>query len=180
MKTFSIILTLLTFNSFAYAQEKENAHNNGLGIGFNVIQIQKDFGLGLNVISPYFFQKKMAIRVKGNIMFNENIQNSIVEWTPYSNISVGFVGVGGMISERIRLYGEGGMIGLIPSKELSDENFVVGGYGHIGVEFFVSNSFNYYIEIGGVGTGARSEKIINKPIYSNGILIGTGIRVFLK
>lgn len=178
MKRLTTILILITFNSIAYAQEQEVPLNNGIGIGFNVTQIQKDFGLGLNVVSPYFFQKKMAIRVRGNFMFNENNPDSLVRWTPYSNFSVGLIGVGGMISQRIRLYGEGGAICLIPSKELSNNDFVMGGYGVLGFEFFVSKGFNYYLEIGGVGTGARAEKIINKPIYSNGFLIGTGIRLF--
>ena len=69
---------------------------------------------------------------------------------------------------------------LLPSKELSNNDFVMGGYGLLGFEFFVSKGFNYYIEIGGAGTGARAEKLINKPIYSNGFLIGIGIRVFFK
>lgn len=180
MKFLSTILILITFKSISYSQDQDNIINNGIGIAFNVTQIQKDFGLGLNIVSPYFFQKKMAIRVRGNFIFNENNPDSLVRWTPYSNFSLGFVGVGGMITERIRLYGEGGAICLLPSKELSNKDFVMGGYGLLGFEFFVSKGFNYYLEIGGVGSGARAEKIINKPIYSNGFLIGTGIRVFFK
>ncbi len=33
-----------------------------------------------------------------------------------------------------------------------------------------------YIEIGGVGTGAKSDKVSGKPIYSNGLLISAGAR----
>ena len=38
---------------------------------------------------------------------------------------------------------------------------------------------NYFIEMGGVGTGAIAEKSIGKPIYSNGFLLSVGLRVNL-
>jgi hypothetical protein len=118
--------------------------------------------------------------VKGNLMYNECVQNSITTWVPYSNVSLGIIGVGGKIGDYIRLYGEGGVIGLIPSNKFSSEQFVFGGYGLFGFEFFMHTSSNYFIEIGGIGTGAREEKIDTQPIYSNGLLISTGFRMYLK
>lgn len=173
-------LVLITFCISVKAQKNENFPNNGFGFGFNVNQYQKDFGIGIQIVSPYFASHKIAIRVKSKLMFNETVKDSSTVWNPYSNVSVGLIGVGGMIGESIRLYGEGGMIGLFPSQAFSNKNFVAGGYGQLGFEFFLSNSFNYYIEIGGVGTGAKADKITNKPIYSNGLLLGTGFRIFLK
>lgn len=52
------------------------------------------------------------------------------------------------------------------------------GYGLFGFEFFISQNFNYHIEIGGVGTGATEDKIRNKRVYSNGLLINTGFRIY--
>lgn len=40
-----------------------------------------------------------------------------------------------MVLDRIRLYGEGGVTGLIPSDKFSTDNFVFGGYGLSGFEF---------------------------------------------
>ncbi|MEO0332135.1 MAG: hypothetical protein AAF223_10680, partial [Bacteroidota bacterium] len=76
-----------------------------------------------------------------------------------------------------RLYGEGGIILLLPSDTFSAERTELGGYGLFGFEFYLKNNANYFIEIGGVGTGAQADKVPNKPIYSNGLLISTGFRM---
>lgn len=175
-----IVSVCVFFSVHLKAQENEHFPNNGFGIGFNINQYQQDFGFGLNLVSPYFASNKIAIRLKTNLMFNENIKNNTTDWDPYSNLSLGIIGVGGMVSERIRLYGEGGMIALFPSLAFSSESFVQGGYGQFGFEFFLSKCFNYYIEIGGIGTGARADKITNNPFYSNGLILGSGFRMFLK
>ena len=52
----------------------------------------------------------------------------------------------------------------------------MGGYGLFGFEFFMNSRNNYFIEIGGVGTGAVADKVANSPIYSNGLLINVGFR----
>lgn len=81
-----------------------------------------------------------------------------------------------MRCERIRLYGEGGFIGLFPDSSFSDTDFVAGGYGVFGFEVFMDLRRRYFIEIGGVGTGAREDNTPGRPIYSNGLLISTGLR----
>ena len=69
---------------------------------------------------------------------------------------------------------------LIPSNEFSSNQFEYGGYGLFGFEFFMNKCCNYFIEIGGVGTGATANKIVLQPIYSNGLLISSGFRMQLK
>ncbi|HEY5825345.1 MAG TPA: hypothetical protein VIT44_13315, partial [Cyclobacteriaceae bacterium] len=64
--------------------------------------------------------------------------------------------------------------------KFSSEQFVFGGYGLFGFEFFMHSSSNYFIELGGIGTGARADKIASQPIYSNGFLISTGFRLNLE
>ena len=184
----AIILTLGLYLTIALpigvftleAQTQDMAINNGIGFGFQLSQFQRDFGLGLSITGQYFGYDKIAVRLRGNLMFNENVQNATTTWTPYSNLSLGLIGVGGKVGDFIRLYGEGGIIGLKPSNEFSTQNFVFGGYGLFGFEFFMNNSSNYFIEIGGVGTGAKADKIVTKPIYSNGLLISAGFRIHLK
>lgn len=109
-------------------------------------------------------------------MFNEYVLNNETEWTPYVNFSLGVVSVGGEVGGFMRLYGEGGVLILLPADEFSSESMEFGGYGLFGFEFFMNKKANYYIEIGGVGTGAKADKIVTKPIYSNGLLISAGFR----
>jgi len=169
-------LVLMGFVLIRVVNAQEEKLSNEFGIGFQLDQYQKDFGLGLSLTSPYFAHDKIAVRLRGNFMFNEHVKNNETTWTPYSNISLGLIGVAGKVGDFIRLYGEGGIIGLFPSNELSSEDFVFGGFGLFGFEFYMNSSSNYFIEIGGVGTGATADNITNKPIYSNGLLISTGFR----
>ncbi len=49
-----------------------------------------------------------------------------------------------------------------------------------GFEFFFTENTNrnpsYFIELGGIGTGAIANKLSSNPIYSNGFLISVGYR----
>ncbi|MDX2195756.1 MAG: hypothetical protein NW207_05005 [Cytophagales bacterium] len=173
--------------NFSYAQESQP--NNGMGFGFQICQYQKDFGLGLNLMSPSFFYNRISVRVRSNLVFNERVVGIIpinspvyeeTVWTPYANISLGMVGITGFIHDKIRLYSEGGLIAIIPSKLITSKDVIIGGYGLFGVEFFMDNLTNYFIEIGAVGTGAVADMVIRRPIYSNGLLINTGFRFQLK
>ncbi len=171
--------TLAFFSIFcATAFGQDDPLNQGVGFGFQLNQYQRDFGAGLNVTSPYMANDKFALRLRGNVLFHEHVQGAETTWTPYTNASLGFIGVVGYVG-NVRLYSEGGVIGLFPSSEFSSENLNFGGYGLFGFEFFFNNSGNYFVEIGGVGTGAKADKLPAQPIYSNGLVIGTGFRFHL-
>ena len=172
----AFLFSILTLN----AQNQEKTIYKGFGFGTQIGQYQKDFGIGFNITSPYFANDKVAFRMRVNLMYNENIQNAVTTWTPYSNISFGVCGVSGMVGDNIRLYGEGGLIGILPSNKFSSKQVLFGGYGLFGFEFFMTPNKNYFIEIGGVGTNAKEDKIAFQPIYSNGLLISTGFRLYLK
>lgn len=176
MKRSLIILAgILCFSLSTKAQDEEL--NSNFGIGFQIAQYQQDFGLGLNVTSPYFAYDKIAVRVRGNFMWNEHLGNDgISTWTSYSNLSIGLIGVGGQIGNSIRLYGEGGLLLLFPSDIFSSQSTETGGYGLFGFEFYVSPFSNYFIEIGGAGTGAKEDKLSSQALYSNGLIIDAGFR----
>lgn len=177
MKYLSILTcALLSLNLGLNAQE--SALNTGFGIGYQLVQYQNDFGFGVDIVSPYFANSRIGIRLKSNLMYNQNAIDGLSEWMVYSNISLGVVGVAGRINEKIRLYGEGGIIGILPSNKFSSTDIVLGGYGLFGFEFFFNNGGSYFIEIGGVGTGATADKVDTQPIYSNGLTISVGIRFF--
>lgn len=169
----SIVSVLLALQM--HAQE---GLSKKFGIGGQVGQHQKDFGIGLNITSPYFVNQKMAFRLKGNLIWNEHLNgNSEITWSSYSNVSLGFVQSVAEISNFVRLYGEGGAILLFPSDEFSSKPVQFGAYGLFGFEFFIDEHVNYFFEAGGVGTGAKADKVVGKPIYSNGFLINVGVRL---
>lgn len=182
MKNIILIICILMggITSGTYAQKTE-AINTNWGIGFHIKQNQRDFGLGINLTSPYFAKKQVALRVRANLLFNEHLKNTnTTTWTPYSSMSIGVLGVAGKIGEFIRLYGEGGTTLLLPSSKFSSESIVFGGYGLFGFEFFMDKSSNYFIEIGGVGSGATADKVVGNPIYANGLMINVGYRYVFK
>lgn len=179
MKSKLVLICAMVFFSTGL-KAQESTLNTGLGFGFQLVQYQDDFGIGFNVVSPYFLKKRVGVRLKANLMYNENVVDGLSTWIPYSNVSLGVIGVGGYVNDRIRLYGEGGMIGIIPSPEFSSSDLDFGGYGVFGFEFFFGNMGNYFVEVGGMGTGAVADKIATQPIYSNGMSLSTGFRFFLK
>lgn len=175
------ILLIFIFSSLSihFVKAQENPPKKGLGLGGQISQYQRDFGIGISATSPYFVPNTMAVRLRGNLMFFQHVKDGSETWTRYFNVTAGIFTITGCIGENIKLYGEGGVIGLIPSSEFSDEGFVFGGFGLFGFEFYMSHATNYFIEIGGVGTGATADKIATSPIYSNGFMISAGFRAVL-
>ena len=188
MKKITLFLTAIICSTLVKANDSyilpANV-NNGFSFGFHLNQFKDDFGLGLNLTSPTI-ANAFAVRLRGNFMYFEHLQfdtpdsSGIQTWTPYSNIMLGMAGFSGVVANHFKLYGEGGLIAILPSAEFSDESNVLGGYGLFGFEFFSSLATSYFIEIGGIGTGASAEKIPGKPIYSNGLLMSVGFRYTLN
>lgn len=177
MKTIGVSIIMIVWTFQLQAQERLNKN---FGIGGQVGQHQKDFGIGINLTSSYFVNEKMAVRLRGNLVWNEHINSSSeTTWSSYSNFSLGFVQSVGEINNFVRIYGEGGAIMLFPSTRFSSKSIQFGGYGLFGFEFFFDKHLNYFFEAGGVGTGAKADKVAANPIYSNGFLINVGIRAQL-
>ncbi|MFH5831959.1 hypothetical protein ACG2F4_04625 [Halalkalibaculum sp. DA3122] len=172
-----IIIIITSINCTISAQQ--SGINNDFSFGIQVSQYQQDFGIGITVTSPYFANKKIALRARGNLMFHEHLQNQETTWSPYLNATFGVAGKTGWVGDAVRLYGEGGGTGLFPSDEFSSVSFELGGYGLFGFEFYMNPASNYFIEIGAVGTGAKADNVTDEPIYSNGLTISTGFRLHL-
>ena len=148
-------------------------------IGFSICQYQKDFGISLHWISPYFMWKSLAIKAGVNLLWFENFNGTETTFTPYQNIQVGMRGRSALVSHNISIYGEGGILIILPNSDFSSETTVFGGFGVFGFEFRIMPRFAYFIELGGVGTGATADKIAGKPIYSNGFLTNVGLKIGL-
>jgi hypothetical protein len=162
--------------------EMESALTTGPRWGFQLGRYQNDFAFGVNLTSPFldFTDERLAVRLRGNLAFHEHLSGAPGDptetWTPYANISAGLVGLAGRVGESIRLYGEGGAIGLVPSDAFSGDALAVGGYGVFGFSFFAEPNRSYFIEIGGAGTSARADQLPTDPVYSNGLMIQVGFR----
>lgn len=175
LKKLSIIIVFLTTINI-------NAQEKGFEIGFQLNEYQNDFGIGLQLTSPYIFNENVAVRLRTNMMYFQHIDSKSLEytWTPYTNISLGVFGHRAMIHENIALYGEGGIVGLLPSSNLTSKDLYIGGYGLFGFEFYFIPEFSYFIEAGGMGVDAVADKLPGKPIYSNGFLTSVGFRITFR
>lgn len=174
-KNYALLALSILFSSALLAQEETN--RNGIGIGFQLNEYQNDFGFGINANSPYFLYDNVTVRIRANYMYNQAVIEGKADWLPYSNFSLGIASGGKRITESIRLYGEGGVIVLLPPDEISSGSSEMGGYGLFGFEFFFAENGSYFLEVGGVGTGATADKLPTEPIYSNGLTISVGFRV---
>jgi hypothetical protein len=156
IQRFFIFLTCALLCIQASAQ-KPHSQLDHFSAGFQLNQYQKDFGLGLQVTSP-FIREVLALRLAGNVQWLENIPpgDSLVTWTSYSNFRIGLIGKRYVLYEQISIYGEGGILVILPNSNFSSKETVVGGYGVFGFEFNPVTSFGYFLELGGVGTGATA------------------------
>ncbi len=168
---------LANAQSACTTNDSAQTNSNKLEIGFNMSQYQNDFGVGIRVISPYFIRKAVAIRAGTNIQWFENFNGTETTLTTYQNIQLGIRGRRVMVTHNISVYGEGGSFIILPNSDFSSQRSVFGGYGLFGFEFKIVQGFGYFIELGGVSTGATADKIENKPIYSNGFLANVGLKI---
>lgn len=176
-KKLFFLAILAFFNLNINAQEKPEKNSNIIEVGFNLSQFQSDFGTGFHLISPYFLKSKVAVRAGVNLQWLEYFNGEETTWTPYQNFQIGLRSRNEIVENKIYIYGEGGLITILPKSEFSSESLEFGGYGLFGFEFKPTSYFAYFIEIGGVGTGARADELPTQPIYSNGLLINVGLRV---
>lgn len=164
-------MLLLTFKLDA------QTNSNKFEIGFNLNQFQRDYGLGVHVISPYFWNSSSAVKAAANFQWLEHFDGTETVWTTYQSFQVGFRSRSTIISDKIYIYGEGGFMVLLPNSEFSTESINFGGYGLFGFEFKPASKFAYFIELGGMGSGAVADKVPGKPIYSNGFITTVGFRI---
>lgn len=175
----TVFLGLLLAAFSANAQQKHNI-NNGVGIGFQINQFQQDFGFGVQVSSPSFWNNGAVLRLKTNLVFHEHLKQGQYEWSGYQNIALGLAGYGGWVTENIRIYGEGGLMGLLPSGNFSSESFVLSGYGSFGTELYASPGFHYFLEVGVAPTRARADLVPGNPFFHNGFFTTMGLRYNLS
>lgn len=166
---------LVMMSAPLFAQEAANR----VAVGFNLSQYQKDFGAGLHFISPYFANGKAAVKAGVNLQWFENSDGTKTTWSTYQNIQLGMRSRMTVLENKIFIYGEGGLLTILPSDVFSTKSVVVGGFALFGFELKSAQNFSYFIEMGSIGTGARADKIGGEPIYSNGFVTNVGFRIML-
>ena len=151
-------------------------------LGGNVHRFQDDFGFSLSATMPYWKGGRGAFRIHLDYSYFEGIAEGeqTYSWMPYLSLRAGAVAVGGTIANAIRLYGEGGVIVVFSNSDLTEDTSV-GGYGLFGFEFFMGEMapVSYFIEVGGMGTGARAGKLGGEPIHANGFMTSAGVRWYM-
>ncbi|MBL7789959.1 MAG: hypothetical protein JNL75_09060 [Chitinophagales bacterium] len=172
-----LIITSIALSNLVFSQSAPKK-TKSIEIGMQVSRLQNDFGIGIQAATPYFANESIAFRARANVYWLDHIENGSSTWNPYMSYNFGIIGSQMLIDDRIRLYGEGGLLMVAPSEKFSTQTIHFGGYGLFGFEFLMKNSkSSYFIEIGGGGTGAKADKLPNSNIYSNGFITNAGYRV---
>jgi hypothetical protein len=186
MRILVMFVTLLSsipmLSSPALAHDEAAAMPDRLAFDFNLNRFQNTFALGLGATSPYLWDR-IAVHVTGDLAFFEGdfVADGGVErrWEPHYVFKAGMIGVASEIRPDFRLYGEGGVVAILPDSSMSDESLRFGGYGVFGFELKARGPVSYFIELGSMGINARADKAVGKPIYSNGFTSTVGLKAYL-
>lgn len=178
MKT--VRLSILLFFLVACFGQLRAQDGSPFRIGFHLRQLAGDFGMGLNLDLPTA-QNWPTIRFAGTWQWHEIPDGSGFDSASFLTLRAGVASKSFQIQERIRAYGEGGLLALLPSEALSDDRFELGGYGLFGFEFFVSDygGSAIFLEAGASSTGNGLETRPGVPAVGAGFWIGAGFRVAL-
>lgn len=175
MKKIAVCLVFILYVLSAKGQERDFSK---FSYGFQLVKFQDEFGFGVHLLSPEFKNLRLNAKINLNWLNHPGNQGNQT-WTEFLNNQFG-LNYHMSITNRINLYSEGGVVFLFPNNSFSDESIGFGGYGLFGFEFFFTENTrrnpSYFIELGGIGTGAVANKIVSNPIYSNGFLISVGYR----
>ena len=163
----------------------EPPSNVGSAIGVAVERVQDNFGVSGTWSSRAFFDEKARMTASGGVAWYPNGTGSSgnQEWLPFGHSRV-VVESGHRVGRApLRLYGFGGAMLIFRSERLSDDVLAVAGVGGFGFEFFAPTTsmdapVSYFIEIGGVGSGARAANLPGQPILLNGFLVQSGLRFY--
>ncbi|MCO5723908.1 hypothetical protein [Robiginitalea marina] len=173
---FLLVLFFLGFQA-SFAQETPSPFR----IGFHLRQLGGDFGMGAHADVPTG-AKWPILRFAGTWQWMEipGVQTGF-ETASYATLRLGAASKSFQIQDRIRAYGEGGLLSVFPSNELSGKDFQLGGYGLFGFEFFASQygGSALFIELGASSAGNDLDAEPGVPSFGAGFWVGAGLRLAL-
>ncbi len=173
-----VLAWMLASLSILSAQEKHALpayERQRISVGYGLARAQDEFSLNANLTSPWVLGNHAAIRLWALGLFHTG------SWQPYYGFRFGLIGGSLMETAAIRLYGEGGVLMVIPSSSFDSDTTIWGGYGLFGFEFFAyrpGHGLAFYIELGSNGVDARAEKEAGSPMYLNGFETSAGLRYY--
>ncbi|MEZ4954397.1 MAG: hypothetical protein R2825_12590 [Saprospiraceae bacterium] len=173
--SFHLVIVLLFF---ACANSVVAQRELPFRVGFQLTELHSDFGLGLNLDVP-LPGKLPTLRLAGNWHWLEIPGETRSQATSFQTIRLGIANEGWEVAEKIKVYGEGGVLFLLPANMLSGDGLATGGYGLFGFEFFAKemNGSSLFLEVGGTSAGRRVERRESVPTFGAGLLLGAGLRV---
>lgn len=145
--------------------------------GYQLSQLQADFGQGVQIVSPSFLKDAVILKLNASQRFLDYNYEGRNKWSDFYTFSAGLANRPAMISDKIGLYGGGGVMMILPNKEFSSVKQEWAGYGLFGFNFYFDPGFSYFIEAGSVGSGARAEESDNERIYANGFFFQVGFKI---
>jgi hypothetical protein len=171
----------------APAPPEAPATKQGPAVGFAIHRYQDDFGLGLRLSSPAFLHVLRVTGAGGVAWYPHGIASdgtSTWDTLYYGSLRVEtgppFFGATG----AVRPYGFGGVIALFPPSSLSTTSVYFGGLGGFGLEARFMDGrggegpVTYFFEVGGIGTGAKANKLPSGDSVASGFLIEAGLRFY--
>lgn len=176
-KTHIIIVFFALISGTVHSQTQDSG---SFRIGFHLRELSGDFGLGLNVDLPTP-QYWPTIRLAGTWQWQEIPDGTSFDKASYLTLRTGVASKSFQIQERIRAYGEGGLLAILPSDELSEDSFELGGYGLFGFEFFVEHygGSSLFLEVGASSAGNGLDTRPGISGFGTGFWVGAGFRVAL-
>lgn len=166
-----IVCFVLASGGLAQDQNKPQ----GFSAAFSLMELAENFGIGLEVQSPLFFNAA-AVQIEAKA-FWLNAPESSELWYPFLAVRAGLVGYPLTQGGIMRLYGYGGVELVLTSlwtDYIDAEQFRFGGFGGFGFEFFFVPQACYYIELGSTGSAAVTR--YNQRLYRNGFETIVGLR----
>lgn len=176
--TFSLFTAFLLF--FAFAKPTIAQDKMPFRVGFQLQELQGDFGLGLN-LDVSLPGKWPTVRIAGNWHWLEILGETRSQTASFQTIRLGLANKGWEVADKIKVYGEGGALFLLPENALSGDPLATGGYGLFGFEFFTEkmNGSALFLQVGGTAVGRRVERREAVPAFGAGLLLGAGFRIAL-
>ena len=179
MKRLGLLVVALLVATRALAQDGER---NGFAVGWDLNSVANNYGVALRLSSPPFADDKVHVDVAGGISWVQGVRlgSTGTTWASYGMFRVGVFRTQAIGELPLRFYGGGGAVMLLPSDRLSAKSTRWGGYGVTGLELFMPSAKNtaWFAELGGMGTGAKADKLADAPIYANCFTIGWGFRYY--
>lgn len=150
----------------------------GWTLGTEVLGLPGEFGVGLHVLTPGLFGENFRLKIGGS---NQWLRGRLPGQEAQSRVGYTSFRLGVHISfpfgaKGLTGYSEGGVLETFPESRLSGRSFVLGGYGVFGLEFRMSRASASFVEFGGIGSGARAERLVGRPSYSRGFVVAAGVR----